>query len=94
MIGMMILCDEEGMKDVKQLALIKNYILSIRRAPVLHILGADHGSGKREEEEFRKTLEIKRDERIFTFEPAHRDNVPQIFTSFFGYLLKDEYIST
>ena len=94
MIGMMILCDEEGMKDVKQLALIKNYILSIRRAPVLHILGADHGSGKREEEEFRKTLEVKRDERIFTFEPAHRDNVPQIFTSFFGYLLKDEYIST
>lgn len=92
-VGMMILCDDEGIKDAKQLALVKNYILSIRRIPILYAVAASQEIEKKQEEELRQALEIKRGERIFTFEPMNRDKVFQIFNSFFHYLLKDEYIS-
>ena len=80
-------------KDAKQLALVKNYILSIRRIPILYAVAASQEIEKKQEEELRQALEIKRGERIFTFEPMNRDKVFQIFNSFFHYLLKDEYIS-
>lgn len=93
MIGMIMLCDNEGVKDAQQLAHIKNYISSVRRIPVLHAFAADHNIDRRQEEEFRKALGMRRDEQVFIFEPANRDMVFQILTGFFGYLLKDEYIS-
>ena len=94
MIGMMMLCDSEGMKDIEQLVAIKNYILSIRRIPILHTLAVDSEVDKRQEEDFRKALGMKRDEPLFVFEPMNRDRIFQIFNTFFSYLLKDEYIST
>lgn len=93
MIGMMLLCDSEGLKDAQRLAYIKNHTLSIRRIPVLHAFAVDHNIDRRQEEEFRKTLGMRRDEQVFIFEPANRDRVFQILSGFFGYLLKDEYIS-
>ena len=93
MIGMMMLCDSEGMKDIEQLVAIKNYILSIRRIPILHTFAAAHEIDKRQEEDFRKVLGMKRDEPLFIFEPMNRDRIFQIFNTFFSYLLKDEYIS-
>ncbi|MBI5048397.1 MAG: DUF4388 domain-containing protein [Deltaproteobacteria bacterium] len=94
MIGMMILCDKEDIEDIKQLAEVKNYILSIRRIPILHTVAVGHDIDRGQEEELRKILGMRRDEQIFIFEPANRDRVFQIFNTFFGYLLKDEYIST
>ncbi|MBI3754904.1 MAG: DUF4388 domain-containing protein [Deltaproteobacteria bacterium] len=95
MIGMMLLCDNEGMKDAQQLAQIKHYISSVRRIPILHAFAVDHNNNidRRQEEEFRKTLGMRRDEQVFIFEPANKDRVFQILNGFFGYLLKDEYIS-
>ena len=93
MIGMMMLCDSEGMKDIEQLVTMKNYILSIRRIPILHTFAAAHEIDKRQEEDFRKALGMKRDEPLFIFEPMNRDRIFQIFNTFFRYLLKDEYIS-
>ena len=93
MIGMILLCDNEGMKEARQLAYIKNSILSVRRLPILHTFATAHDIDKRQEEEFRKIMGMRRDEQIFIFEPANRDRVFQILNSFFGYLLKDEYIS-
>ena len=102
MIGMMLLCDNEGMKEARQLAYIKNSILSVRRLPILHIFAAEHSPikdfgdrniDKRQEEGFRKIMGMRRDEQMFIFEPANREKVFHIFNAFFGYLLKDEYIS-
>lgn len=93
-IGMIILCDNAGIKDINHLVSIKNYILSIRRIPILHTLTPDHVMDKREEEEFRERLEIRQDEQIFIFEPMNRNKVFQIFNGFFNCLLKDEYITS
>jgi CheY-like chemotaxis protein len=93
MIGMMLLCDNEGMKEANQLAYIKNSILSVRRLPILHTIAAEHDIDKKQEEEFRKIMAMRRDEKVFMFTPANREKVFHIFSAFFGYLLKDEYIS-
>lgn len=93
MIGMIMLCDREGVKDAQKLLNIKSYIGSIRRIPILHAFAVDHHIDRRQEEEFRKALEMRRDEQVFIFEPANKDRVFQILTGFFGYLLKEEYIS-
>ncbi|MBI3753909.1 MAG: DUF4388 domain-containing protein [Deltaproteobacteria bacterium] len=92
-IGMMILCDKEGMSHAKELVSFKNYILSIRRIPILHTFAADREIDTGVEEKLRRALGMRRDEPIFIFEPTNRDRVFQIWSAFFSYLLKDEYIA-
>ncbi|MBI3754854.1 MAG: DUF4388 domain-containing protein [Deltaproteobacteria bacterium] len=92
-IGMIIVCDNEDMRDAKQLSSVKDYMLSLRRIPIIYAISARKDIERGQEEEFRRMLAIKREERIFTFEPMNHGKVFQIFSSFFSYLLKDEYIS-
>lgn len=92
-IGMMILCDKKGVEQAKEIAAFKNYILSIRRIPALHIFVADNAIDKRAEEGFKKLLGMKRDEPMFAFEPMNIDRTFQIWSAFFGCILKDEYIA-
>ncbi len=93
MIGVIILSDAGMAEDMEKLASAKDYILSIRRTPVLYtLITGREGEGKKEED-FRKALDLKRDERVFAFESMNREKAFQILRAFFGCLLKDEYIA-
>src|SRR3989304_938930 len=92
-IGMIVLCDIEGIKNLQQLSLCKNYVTSIRRTPVVYGMVSVQDIVAKQEEEFRKTMEMKRGERIVVLEQMNNKRVSQFFNTFFNYLLRDEYIS-
>jgi len=92
-IGMIVLCDIEGIKNLQQLSLCKNYVTSIRRTPVVYGMVSAQDIDAKQEEEFRKTMEMKRDERIVVLEQMNNKRVSQFFNTFFNHLLRDEYIS-
>jgi len=92
-IGIIVLWDEDGNADIPQLAATRNEILSRRRVPVLHIYAGKNELDKTLIREYRNMFGLKADDPVFTLSSPRKDNIQDIFQSYFSALLKEDYIS-
>lgn len=91
LIGLVLLWDDEGKQELTHLAETKKSILAGRRVPVLHVYGGPGELDRALSASFKKELEAKHDEHLFTFKGAD-GVIVKLFQSFFDQLTKEDYV--
>lgn len=89
-IGLILLWDHAGGKDLKDLSGARKEILSQRRVPVSYIC-AGKGAGAEDMSSYRQTLNLRPDEPLFKLTPGEDGMIFEILYSLFGSLIKDDY---
>ncbi|MFQ5587145.1 MAG: DUF4388 domain-containing protein, partial [Thermodesulfobacteriota bacterium] len=92
-IGLILLWNEEGIGHLERLAAMRGSLLSNRRVPVMYVFINKEPLDKEKEAQSRELLDIKRDEQIFTIDTREPDKVHHLFFTYFGQLMKEEYVS-
>ncbi|MBI5885551.1 MAG: DUF4388 domain-containing protein [Deltaproteobacteria bacterium] len=95
LIGLILLWDEEGGKDIKELVAAKQDILVNKRVPVVHVFAESAGedvTGVRQtfNLKYKKAFNLKLDEPIFKMDA---EMIFEIFYSLFSTLIKEDYVS-
>jgi CheY-like chemotaxis protein len=91
LIGLVLLWDERSSEEIPHLVGTKKNILSQRRVPVLHIYGGARELDRELAASFKKALELKHDEPLFTIK-GDDEVIVKIFRSFFDQLTKEDYV--
>lgn len=91
LIGLVLLWDDEGKEELTHLAETKKNILARRRVPVLHVYGGPGELDRELSASFKKELEAKHDEHLFTFKGTD-GVIVKLFQSFFDQLTKEDYV--
>ncbi|MBI5561506.1 MAG: response regulator [Deltaproteobacteria bacterium] len=95
LIGLILLWNEEGGKDIKEMVAAKQDILLQRRIPVVHVFadtGGEDTTGGRQtfNLRYKKAFNLKLDEPIFRMDA---EMVFEVFYSLFSTLIKEDYVS-
>lgn len=95
LIGLILLWNEDGGKDIKELVAAKQDILLKKRIPVVHVFSeapADDVTGLRQtfNLKYKKAFNLKLDEPIFRMDS---EMIFEIFYSLFSTLIKEDYVS-
>jgi len=97
LIGLVLLWDEEGGKEIKEMVDAKQEILLQRRVPVVHVFAdtADDKDGGGHKKAFnlkyKKAFNLKLDEPIFKMDS---EMIFEIFYALFSTLIKEDYVTT
>lgn len=91
LVGALILWDEEGLAEIKELAAAKRDIQLKRRVPAVHIFAGKKLSSA-EEAECKRAFALRLDEPLFKLNNG-AESVYEVFYSLFGNLIKEDYIT-
>lgn len=92
LIGLILLWDGKGEKDIKELVNAKKDILSRRRVPAVHLFSQGAGAG--DDEFYKKAFNLKTDEPVFRMDFNDTAMIQDVFYALFGNLLKEDYIAS
>lgn len=90
LVGLVLLWDESGEKEFKELLAAKKDILSKRRVPVVHVFS---GEEKDAEALYRKALSLRPEEPLLRLTAGDKGMAGEVFYSLFGKLIKEDYIT-
>ncbi len=92
-IGLFLIWSETGIYHLQGLAAMKGALLTNRRVPVMYVYIGKEPPDKKSEAQSREILGMKRDERIFAIDTRDPDKVHDLFFTYFGHLMREEYVS-
>ncbi|MFQ5329706.1 MAG: DUF4388 domain-containing protein [Thermodesulfobacteriota bacterium] len=92
-IGLFLIWGGESIDHLQRLASMKETLLTNRRIPVMHVCIGKKPLGKKNETKARKILGMKRNEQIFTLDREKPKKVHDLFFTYFGELMREDYVS-
>jgi DNA-binding response OmpR family regulator len=90
LVGAILLFDASGIRELKDLAAAKHEVTLASMAPIAHIYVGEK-PGDEDTAFFRKSLDLKVDEPLFTIDGPNGDKARDAVYSIFSKLLKEDY---